>query len=163
MCCFSPQKGLPDTQAKFHILFLFFSASMFSVSLAALFIYHCWLVCKNRSTLGRILCACTRALRLKLYLNIERLWLLPVCSQSSLHQRRVMFQCFFFSFFLFRPTAGHRPRRHRDLMSLSGPPSVRTVSHYERTVAHFVCVRWGEWIIQRSMLQCNAKTQSSEQ
>uniref|UniRef100_A0AAQ4PLR2 Palmitoyltransferase n=1 Tax=Gasterosteus aculeatus aculeatus TaxID=481459 RepID=A0AAQ4PLR2_GASAC len=43
--------GLPDTQAKFHILFLFFSACMFSVSLASLLTYHCWLVCRNRSTL----------------------------------------------------------------------------------------------------------------
>lgn len=49
--CFS-QNGLPDTQAKFHIMFLFFAASTFSVSLAFLFAYHCWLVCKNRSTLG---------------------------------------------------------------------------------------------------------------
>ncbi|XP_040029921.2 palmitoyltransferase ZDHHC2 isoform X1 [Gasterosteus aculeatus] len=46
--------GLPDTQAKFHILFLFFSACMFSVSLASLLTYHCWLVCRNRSTLEAV-------------------------------------------------------------------------------------------------------------
>ncbi|KAJ8410952.1 hypothetical protein AAFF_G00179870 [Aldrovandia affinis] len=43
--------GLPDTQAKFHIMFLLFAASSFSVSLFSLFGYHCWLVCNNRSTL----------------------------------------------------------------------------------------------------------------
>lgn len=36
---------------RFHILFLFFVAVMFGVSLLSLFGYHCYLVCENRTTL----------------------------------------------------------------------------------------------------------------
>ncbi|XP_048851832.1 palmitoyltransferase ZDHHC2-like isoform X2 [Brienomyrus brachyistius] len=43
--------SLPESQAKFHIMFLFFTAAMFSISLSSLLGYHCWLVCRNRSTL----------------------------------------------------------------------------------------------------------------
>lgn len=53
---FSPvslaQGDLPNGPAKFHVLFLMFVALMFFVSLMFLFGYHCWLVAKNRSTLG---------------------------------------------------------------------------------------------------------------
>lgn len=46
------QGDLPNGPAKFHVLFLMFVALMFFVSLMFLFGYHCWLVAKNRSTLG---------------------------------------------------------------------------------------------------------------
>ncbi|KAG8584795.1 hypothetical protein GDO81_004768 [Engystomops pustulosus] len=46
-----PQNELPDTRAKFHVLFLFFVSAMFFISILSLFSYHCWLVGKNRSTI----------------------------------------------------------------------------------------------------------------
>ncbi|KAK3541547.1 hypothetical protein QTP86_029903, partial [Hemibagrus guttatus] len=42
---------LPDSHAKFHVLFLFFVAAMFCISILSLFTYHLWLVAKNRSTI----------------------------------------------------------------------------------------------------------------
>uniref|UniRef100_A0A4W4F202 Palmitoyltransferase n=1 Tax=Electrophorus electricus TaxID=8005 RepID=A0A4W4F202_ELEEL len=42
---------LPDSHAKFHVLFLFFVAAMFCISILSLFTYHLWLVGKNRSTI----------------------------------------------------------------------------------------------------------------
>ncbi|KAM4620295.1 palmitoyltransferase ZDHHC20-A-like [Polymixia lowei] len=44
-------KRLPDTHAKFHILFLFFVAAMFFISILSLLCYHLWLVGKNRTTI----------------------------------------------------------------------------------------------------------------
>ncbi|XP_036823595.1 palmitoyltransferase ZDHHC20 isoform X3 [Oncorhynchus mykiss] len=46
-----PWNQLPDTHAKFHVLFLFFVAAMFFISILSLFSYHLWLVGKNRTTI----------------------------------------------------------------------------------------------------------------
>uniref|UniRef100_A0A3B5L9W0 Palmitoyltransferase n=1 Tax=Xiphophorus couchianus TaxID=32473 RepID=A0A3B5L9W0_9TELE len=41
-----------NNSAKFHVLFLFFVAAMFCISILSLFSYHLWLVGKNRSTIA---------------------------------------------------------------------------------------------------------------
>ncbi|XP_078028550.1 palmitoyltransferase ZDHHC20-B-like isoform X1 [Epinephelus lanceolatus] len=46
-------KQLADTHAKFHILFLFFVAALFFISILSLLSYHLWLVGKNRTTIGK--------------------------------------------------------------------------------------------------------------
>jgi len=40
-----------SNDGKFHVLFVFFVAAMFAVSLCSLLSYHCYLISKNRSTL----------------------------------------------------------------------------------------------------------------
>lgn len=45
------KNDLPSSYSKLHILFLFFVSIMFAVSLVSLYLYHLFLVFKNRSTL----------------------------------------------------------------------------------------------------------------
>ncbi|EEB13695.1 Palmitoyltransferase ZDHHC15, putative [Pediculus humanus corporis] len=49
--CIQFWKGELSGMGKFNIVFLFFAAIMFSVSLLSLFSYHCYLILHNRTTL----------------------------------------------------------------------------------------------------------------
>ncbi|XP_075919509.1 palmitoyltransferase ZDHHC20-B-like [Petromyzon marinus] len=84
-------EGLADTQARFHILFLFLVAAMFSVSLLSLLGYHGWLLAINSTTLEAFRAPVFRGgdeagdFSLGLVQNVRqvlgedpRLWLLPI-------------------------------------------------------------------------------------
>ncbi|XP_011335754.1 palmitoyltransferase ZDHHC15B isoform X5 [Ooceraea biroi] len=86
-------KGELDGMGRFHLLFLFFVALMFAVSLTSLFCYHCYLVVHNRSTLEAFRTPMFRTgkdkdgFSLGKYNNFQevfgdnsRLWFLPVFS-----------------------------------------------------------------------------------
>ncbi|NXT22571.1 ZDH20 Palmitoyltransferase, partial [Syrrhaptes paradoxus] len=77
--------------AKFHVLFLFFVAAMFFISILSLFSYHCWLVGKNRSTIETFRAptfrngpdkngfslGCSKNLR-EVFGDEKKYWLLPI-------------------------------------------------------------------------------------
>ncbi|KAK5898452.1 hypothetical protein CgunFtcFv8_015868 [Champsocephalus gunnari] len=91
-----PKNELKDTHAKFHVLFLFFVAAMFCISILSLFSYHLWLVGKNRSTIEAFRAPVFRAgsdkngFSLGFRKNIaqvfgdqKKFWLLPVCTSQG--------------------------------------------------------------------------------
>ena len=47
------QSNIRKGSGEFHVLFLFFAAVMFAISLISLFSYHMYLTTVNRSTLGK--------------------------------------------------------------------------------------------------------------
>ncbi|KAA0704601.1 Palmitoyltransferase ZDHHC2 [Triplophysa tibetana] len=91
-----PKPDPPESQAKFHVLFLFFVAAMFCISILSLFTYHLWLVGKNRSTIEAFRAPVFRngpdknGFSLGFSKNIaqvfgdqKKYWLLPVCTSQG--------------------------------------------------------------------------------
>ncbi|KMQ92419.1 palmitoyltransferase zdhhc2 [Lasius niger] len=94
--------GELDGMGRFHLLFLFFVALMFAVSLNSLFFYHCYLVVHNRSTLEAFRTPMFRTgkdkdgFSLGKYNNFQevfgdnpRLWFLPIFSSLGRFTRIV--------------------------------------------------------------------------
>uniref|UniRef100_A0A8C1A727 Palmitoyltransferase n=1 Tax=Cyprinus carpio carpio TaxID=630221 RepID=A0A8C1A727_CYPCA len=119
---------LPDTHAKFHVLFLFFVAGMFFISILSLFSYHLWLVGKNRTTIEAFRAPVFRngpdknGFTLGFLKNVtqvfgdqKKCWCLPLYSRYKTHPSSIIYKNEIWTTDL--PTCTHFAKRLRILTS----------------------------------------------